>query len=367
MGLLRLWLASIVLVGHAGVNVGSRGPLAVSAFFVLSGFLIQLVISEHYATRERRWIGRFYCSRALRIFPLYYLFVILTLPLALTGNQVLISALATGNHWTQSLTVLANVLLFGQDAFRFLQIEMPSGALVLLTHLPAQRWIAANYLSILGQAWSLSIELSFYAIAPFILTRSSRVLIVVAALSLLVRLAVSIMIGPQGNPDFNWAFFPSEIATFVLGSLAYRLYRAQTTATFTRLPAVVALAVIVLYTYYFDVLSLAGERLAAGGFCFLVAAMLPSLEAATRRNRVDRFIGTLSYPIYIGHITVLTAMMAAGIAPGAACASALWIVTIAVSIALVKYVETPLTRFRQRFRGPPLTLGSSTGVPATVH
>jgi len=63
----------------------TNGPLAVTFFFVLSGFLITYLL-----LREREWsgqirVGRFYLRRILRIWPLYFLMVFVGLVLIPAG------------------------------------------------------------------------------------------------------------------------------------------------------------------------------------------------------------------------------------------------------------------------------------------
>src|SRR5260370_1566559 len=79
MGIFRLWLASVVLLSHAPYGVAGQplfGATAVSSFFVVSGFYMQLLLSERFGVGAA---VDFYASRLLRIFPLYWLALFLSL------------------------------------------------------------------------------------------------------------------------------------------------------------------------------------------------------------------------------------------------------------------------------------------------
>ncbi len=56
-----------------------NGSLAVSFFFVLSGFLITYLLLSELAKKQDINLSKFYMRRVLRIFPLYYLLVIIGL------------------------------------------------------------------------------------------------------------------------------------------------------------------------------------------------------------------------------------------------------------------------------------------------
>ena len=104
------------------------------------------------------------------------------------------------------------------------------------------------------------------------------------------------------------------------------------------------MAAILAYSLIFDPLSRWSYSVAYFGFVMLVAACVPRIFAWTRNNTIDRWIGELSYPIYIGHIFVLTNLWNMGI-KGAG-----WtmLVTVLIAIALTRYIETPIAKFRWR-------------------
>jgi peptidoglycan/LPS O-acetylase OafA/YrhL len=89
---LRFFAASLVVIHHAEtirlkfdmpnlkyLSFFNNGMLAVSFFFVLSGFLITFLLMSEIERTQTVSIRNFYVRRVLRIWPLYYLLVIIGL------------------------------------------------------------------------------------------------------------------------------------------------------------------------------------------------------------------------------------------------------------------------------------------------
>jgi peptidoglycan/LPS O-acetylase OafA/YrhL len=66
----------------------TQGRLAVTFFFVLSGFLITYLLLREHETTGQVAVGRFYFRRVLRIWPLYYLLVLIGLVLIPAGIKL---------------------------------------------------------------------------------------------------------------------------------------------------------------------------------------------------------------------------------------------------------------------------------------
>ena len=77
--------------------------------------------------------------------------------------------------------------------------------------------------------------------------------------------------------------------------------------------------------------------------CFFIG--LPFLFLETKHSRHDRWIGELSYPIYLGHMLVAHAIHFA--APNWRSIVVI-AVTILLSIGVVRFIEEPLDRYRQK-------------------
>jgi peptidoglycan/LPS O-acetylase OafA/YrhL len=72
MGTLRFLLACSVVLAHSQQFFGfyGMGGNAVPAFFVISGFYMQMILLEKYNTG--RGVFLFYTNRFLRLYPLYW-------------------------------------------------------------------------------------------------------------------------------------------------------------------------------------------------------------------------------------------------------------------------------------------------------
>src|SRR5215467_1615399 len=63
-------------IPEAAGRIFELGELGVRVFFVISGFLITSILLKELADRNSVNLVRFYFRRTLRIFPPYYLFVL---------------------------------------------------------------------------------------------------------------------------------------------------------------------------------------------------------------------------------------------------------------------------------------------------
>jgi peptidoglycan/LPS O-acetylase OafA/YrhL len=162
---LRFIAAALVIVSHierfkkeehlANLDdvtlFGTAGEYGVGLFFVLSGFLITYLLLQEDKVTGTIHIRQFYIRRILRIWPLYYLIVLLAfflLPFCMeTGGAE--NALKQG-YWPK----LGLFLFF-----------LPNLALKVLPPVP-----------FLSQAWSVGTEEQFYLVWPFLLKRFKKML-----------------------------------------------------------------------------------------------------------------------------------------------------------------------------------------------
>ena len=143
----RAFAVFLVILSHwsFGLNIPfNLGSIGVTIFFVLSGFLItqillrdkQKIETLNDGTNKLSIIGKFTIRRALRIFPIYYiLLIVLILSRSILPNLVM-------QDWYYYALYIQNYLYYFRDAF-------PGGK---LSHM-----------------WSLAVEEQFYLFWPWII------------------------------------------------------------------------------------------------------------------------------------------------------------------------------------------------------
>jgi peptidoglycan/LPS O-acetylase OafA/YrhL len=340
---------------------------AVQCFFVISGFYIQLIISEKFAEQGPSWKWQFYKSRAARIFPAYYLFAAIYIAFPTVDLM---------NEWhtnAPSLIVL-NVTLVSGGAMSILKVL---GSLV--------GWDSPSASLIVPTAWSLSPELMFYLIAPFILLRSTTivglagVVLAVASIALAALKTsdiVSMCLFPEGR-DHLLQCFPFEMSLFIAGALGYRAYAIivrrwpwpqpktgeSALHLFVRQPrnakAVYLLSgICCLASIWYLCLGGSGHTPSSIGKIHLpeaywfvlvtLIATLPSIFHFSRNFTWDRRIGELSYPVYLGHLLVIRlARNYCVVTPHII----YWVIlptTLLLAIVVWRYVERPVNAWRHR-------------------
>lgn len=357
MGGLRLLLAAIVLFEHTGGLGGyamTGGAIAVQCFFMISGFYMGLVLNERY---DRPALNRaFYTNRFIRIFAMYYLFLALHLivfglvelqggnsPLGIYADH----RIGPGERFALGML---NFTALGQELPLWLRVE--DGGLVWTTQFRGSgAGEVINYMMI-PMAWSLSLELMFYALAPFIARRPAKVIALMMVGSLLLRAAAAVA-GLSADP-WSYRFFPFELALFVAGVLAYKAWaahRAFWQGRAARLLAVAAPVAIIAWPWWSQSAApdafFSAPRLA---LLLLLAAALPAIHGWSRHSAADRAVGELSFPVYLGHLLVFAML---GVLPvfkenPDLLTVATLLVTCALAWVVVRLVDVRIEAVRRR-------------------
>jgi peptidoglycan/LPS O-acetylase OafA/YrhL len=353
MGALRFCLAMAVVYGHLTYMRGYPlipGDTPVQGFYAVSGFYMALVLNEKYAPgRAGYWL--FISNRYLRLYPVYLAVLCLTLLVALAVSRSSLN-LPLLSDWRPpqidiagtAFLLLTQFLMLGQDLYSFLTLH--DGSLAFAAAHPGQR--SLDTVMAIPQAWTLGVELSFYAVAPFIVRRSVPAMALVLLASLVLRLVLQFAFGLAGDP-WSYRFFPSELAVFVLGAIGYRVHKWSGAhldrAAFGRYALLAVCVAAVLLVNRWHGLT----RLASVSALLLIFLAVPVLFRVTRNSNLDRYLGELSYPIYIGHLWVIWLLgMGMPLGSGVLYFAAVTVLTVLLAAVLYALVDRPVDRWRQK-------------------
>lgn len=321
MGLIRFLLAVSVIIAHSEPIFGLElvgGRIAVQAFFMISGFYMALILSEKYNPIEEYWL--FISNRIMKLYPTYWIILLSTFIFSCTSyilagrpfNMGIWHNLPLMRVETALLLLFSNVSLLFQDILMFLGVDLESGSLFFAKDLIStpQESLIHPYL-LIPPAWSVSLELTFYLIAPKLVQRKSYGLFLLLILSIILRMFLY-QHGFQNDP-WNYRFFPTELTFFILGILAYRLYKRIENGHLRRvicskvvLWTIYSLAILFISFYPF----LPGtEDLKFFVFIGYLFVSIPCIFILSKFWKLDRYIGEFSYPLYISHIFVLWYVM----------------------------------------------------------
>jgi peptidoglycan/LPS O-acetylase OafA/YrhL len=332
MGSLRLFLALTVALSHFKIPLEvPTSDIAVQCFFVISGFYMALVLNEKYAPGTY-WL--FISNRVLRLWPTYLAVLVTSFAVAKNWWPIASLDLGSGAYYLAS-----QIFIAGQETYFFLFVD--NHDLRFSLHATSMPQVLYK-LSPVPQAWTLALEIYFYLLAPLIVRRGPLVIGAAIAASLLLRFTLLWGFGFGGDP-WTYRFFPSEIALFLAGSLGYYAYAPRSAAERRHVNAalfVLAIPVLAcLANSRWDGVS----RLISLSVLGAVIIGVPRLFALTRNIAWDRYLGELSYPLYICHFLVGWMILPETVAG----AYVSLFLSLATAMALYRFVECPIDRWRQ--------------------
>lgn len=311
MGLIRFLLACSVVIVHSSAVFGVRlipGFSAVQAFYIISGFFIALTLNEKYSSNRMFFLNRF-----LRIFPPYWVITALIILTSLIFGiwlgdfgklSTYIDEFKEMRFQTMLILIGSNLLLIGQDALTFFQYDESSGLLLVKPGMhspPALQGFMMNYI-----AWTVSLELLFYLTAPLYVRSIWRILIVIV-IGIAIRL-VLFLIGVDGAP-WIYRFYFTEIIFFASGCLAYWIYvHARQITNFQPWLGWIMYLVVIFWIFAYPIIP--GLYAKTFFLYLLVFISLPFSFKSTSRWKMDKYLGELTYPIYLGHPLIMMIVQA---------------------------------------------------------
>lgn len=318
MGMYRFLLALAVLIAHTDFAPQSfgLGTAAVVSFFILSGYVMTLLVERYYASPDR--VLLFYLDRAARIFPQFLLYLSIAI--------LLVSQHGIGFGFAASCSPGDAVL----------------NALALPLSWSQQLGLHCQYIP---QAWSIGLELSFYLLVPWLLWWV-RLIRWATALSFVTFGAA--LLGIVDTDAYAYRTLPGTLFMFLVGmSFARPVLLGRWFPHLVWGGALVSLAVLF-------------ARGVTGNFVgtdvligLLVGVPLVGLVQHWRSNELDALLGDLSYGIFLNHLLVMNVLQQiAGIRIDShAALGMLIVISMAASLLTYRLIEWPVLNLRHALRG----------------
>jgi exopolysaccharide production protein ExoZ len=263
---LRAVAASTVVYFHIMSPTGHAfGEFGVDIFFVISGFVIAMVVNI-----KGQSPAPFLASRIARIVPLYWILTILVLVIAIAHPNLLNSSTGGLSDFLMSLF--------------FIPYKKANG----LIH------------PLLFVGWTLNYEMAFYLIASLALFAKKNKTIIISSLVFVVVALCRI----SGDSSTAVVFFSSErMLEFVMGMCAWEIFRRGLRVS----PLLAAATIAALYGMMaaFELNHNTFSPLIRNGIpSFAIVILATSLEPWLSNGwftRLITFVGEASYATYLSH------------------------------------------------------------------
>jgi peptidoglycan/LPS O-acetylase OafA/YrhL len=338
---LRAIAALSVVIGHVTsysystfnlpkVNIGFDG---VTLFFVISGFLITYLLLQEAKATNTVDVKSFYMRRILRIWPIYYLIILISLLVALYNKNI--------------DDIFSTNILF----YLFFAANIPL--------------IIQQGIIIIVHYWSIGVEEQFYLIWPWVVKLVSNKLIPVTigiiVFLFLIKSGVWYFIGNQSILYKSLAV--TRFHCMLIGAVGAMLYYNQN-KNFIKIVAnrfVQYVAWLFTLVLFFDVIYFPAPLISEITALISLVLIIGQINQNTRKvinleNNYFDFLGKISYGIYVIHPLVIllfyylfTNLDVNNILKTIIVYTSVVFTTIILSYLSYEYYEKPFLIFKKRF------------------
>lgn len=270
------------MLGISNLSVGGLGLgwKGVILFFTLSGFLITYLLELEKQQFNKIHFAKFYIRRILRIWPIYYLIIVITI----IGGFIFVELQSIDK--THSSSLFNFLFLLGNYEYVF--------GLGIITLTPL---------------WSVAVEEQFYIFWPWLISKTGNVIFRVL-LFLLAFLMFKLFLQKF---DTHWykLLYISSFSCMAIGALMALLYLQKSKLLTIVFNTYFQIAIILLFIlFHFTTIFHFYSFIQREFFSVVDALLILNLALNTKtvvnlEHPVINKIGVVSYGIYIYHMLVI--------------------------------------------------------------
>ncbi len=322
-----------VIIYHAKIYFTSEpflkgGFLGVDLFFVISGYLMTLIIYEQSKNNNFSF-KKFILKRIRRIFPAILFICIVSLPF-------IYFHIMPKDLIEQIKSILSSIFFFSNFFYSYISQEYAAESSLLKPFI---------------HTWSLSVEMQFYVILPLII-----VLVIKKDLSLfktfLILIIIFFICSLFSNiyfQDLNFYNSISRLWEFLFGGLVYLIqkknFKINQNNSFINSLIILSFFTIIFYFIIFDTdLFFKTWLLIPFVFCSGILIFFKENNLMNKLFNLNliSYIGKISYSLYLTHFPIFAFSRITDFTKGNFEKKIyLGILIILVSIILYKFIETP--------------------------
>ena len=314
------------------------GGLGVDLFFVLSGFLITFLLLKEKEQFFKIDYKAFYMRRILRIWPLYYVVVILSLFILPNFDIFSIPLLHSKfNPSTDWLYVLLFFILMLPNVLFFIKP-----------------------IHFATQTWSIGTEEQFYLIWPLLISKTKKYKVLFVSV-LVTYWIFYFFINSSFFDDFRsidifrnfYSLFKIDVLT--IGAFAAILCFEKNTILDKIINFKVFIVAILLLLYFYTNENLFVERIVYSLLFALLILNLVNLQSLSTvlEFKVINYLGKISYGIYMYHLILIVMILNILIKLNCFNNILLYVlsftVTIVVSSLSYEYIEKPFLKLKLKY------------------
>ncbi|MBI5195502.1 MAG: acyltransferase [Nitrospirae bacterium] len=319
------------------------GWIGVDLFLCLSAFMFARLLFVEYQREGNINIAYFYIRRALRIWPLYYIFF--------------------------GITLIYSIYLYGWSSgilYRSL------GMLTFTDNLFSMSLGYNHFIAYTAHLWTISYEEQFYLVIPWALrvfyrlkkTTTIYILGTVMLMGVIIRAGfIYYKIGPPAIWVFPFTHFESILGGLIIGLGLFDQYLKKIPVWILLIAGIIALWPVTILQKTSLIqwkLMLTYPLIGIGMSLILFAIMQGGLGpiSVLFRNKLFRYLGKISYGLYVYHIAcgplafeitnTFVSQNSLLVYPAARLTIRL-IVTVLVSTMSYEILEKPFLRLKERF------------------